>query len=441
MIYKMKNLLYTLLSVFFGTAAFAQEVTFNKDIYPLVQAKCAPCHHPEGGAPFSLMNYTDVAKRVSFIKEVVTSRYMPPWRADNKYVHFANDRSLSQKEIDLFVKWADNKAPEGRNTDIAATGVKYETATKYSRKPDLVLKMADSFLVKGDNRERFVIFKIPFELKESENLEAIEFYSNNKKLIHHANYAVHEVADTSIDIYNTDATVNLMEADRTKVDQYKPYKKVMTYYGGWIPGTSYEYYPKEFGWVMPKRGVILFTVHFAPSALDAQSISGVNLFFKKTPITRPVKVISFGSGGIGEKQISPIFYIKANTSKSFTLEVTNPGEDLSILYVWPHMHYIGKNFKAYVVSPEGDTIKLVHIPEWDFRWQEIYRFKQLVKVPKGSVLHIEGLYDNTAENPANPNSPPKTIFSEGSMKSTDEMMTLLMVYLPYQPGDEKKTLD
>jgi hypothetical protein len=93
------------------------------------------------------------------------------------------------------------------------------------------------------------------------------------------------------------------------------------------------------------------------------------------------------------------------------------------------------------VAPEGDTIKLANIPEWDFRWQEIYRFKQLVKVPRGSVLHIEGLYDNTAENPANPNSPPKTIFSEGSMKSTDEMMTLLMVYLPYQQGDEKKVLD
>jgi len=441
MICKMKNPLYILLFIFFGPTTFAQEVTFNKDIYPLVQAKCAPCHHPEGGAPFSLLNYQDVAKRATFIKDVVTSRYMPPWRADNKYVHFANDRSLSQQEIDLFVKWADNKAPEGKNTAIAATAVKYETATKYNRKPDLVLKMVDSFLVKGDNRERFVMFKIPFELKESENLEAIEFYSNNKKLIHHANYAVHEVADTSIDIYNTDATVNLMEADRTKVDQYKPYKKVMTYYGGWIPGTSYEYYPKEFGWVMPKRGVILFTVHFAPSALDGQSISGVNLFFKKTPITRPVKVISFGSGGIGEKQISPIFFIKANTAKNFTLEVTNPGEDLSIMYVWPHMHYIGKNFKAYVVSPEGDTIKLVHIPEWDFRWQEIYRFKNLVKVPKGSVLHIEGLYDNTAENPANPNAPPKTIFSEGSMKSTDEMMTLLMVYLPYEPGDEKKVLD
>ena len=115
-------------------------------------------------------------------------------------------------------------------------------------------------------------------------------------------------------------------------------------------------------------------------------------------------MISFGSGGIGEKQIEPIFYIKANDKKTFTLEVTNPGADLSIMYVWPHMHYIGKAFKAYVVSALGDTIKMVHIPDWDFRWQEIYRMKNLVKIPKGSVMHIEGTYDNTAQNPANPNS-------------------------------------
>ncbi|MBC7422885.1 MAG: cytochrome c [Ferruginibacter sp.] len=437
----MKNLLYILLFFFSSIAAKAQELNFYKDISPIIQAKCAPCHHSGGGTPFSLITFEDVSKRASFIKEVVQSHYMPPWRADNKYVHFANDRSLSNKEIDLLVKWIDNKAPEGRKIVAANTTTAFVSDTKYGRKPDLVLHMKDSFLVKGDNTERFIIFKIPFELKDSANVEAIEFYSNNKKLIHHANYAIHDVADTTIDIYKTDAVANLSEDGRAKADQYKPYKPIMTYYGGWIPGTTYEYYPKEFGWVMPKRGVILLTVHFGPTAVDEESFSSVNLFFKKTPITRPVKVISFGSGGIGEKDIQPIFYIKGNEIKTFTLEVTNPGVDLSVMYVWPHMHYIGKEFKAYIISPTGDTIKLVHIPEWDFRWQEIYRMKNLVKVPKGSIMHIEGTYDNTDQNPANPRHPPRTVFSEGTMRSTDEMLTLLMVYLPYEDGDEKINIE
>jgi hypothetical protein len=209
MIIKMKNLLYLLLFFFTGGTLCAQEITYYNDINPIIQSKCAPCHHPGGGAPFSLLTYEDVNKRASFIKEVVESRYMPPWRADNNYVHFANDRSLSKKEINLLVKWISSKSPEGKKIKQTGQAPDLVASTKYGRKPDMVLKMADSFLVKGDNTERFVIFKIPFELKEAENIEAIEFYSNNKKLIHHANYAVHEVADTAIDIYKTDAVVDL----------------------------------------------------------------------------------------------------------------------------------------------------------------------------------------------------------------------------------------
>ena len=113
--------------------------------------------------------------------------------------------------------------------------------------------------------ERFVIFKIPFELPDSANVEAVEFFSNNKKLVHHANYAVHAVPDTSIDIQRTAAYINLTEDDRQKFDQYQPYRKTITYYGGWIPGTTFESYPKDIGWVLPRRGVILLTVHFAPA--------------------------------------------------------------------------------------------------------------------------------------------------------------------------------
>jgi len=437
----MKGVWVTVLSVCFILKISAQEITWYKDIQPLIISKCSNCHKPGEAAPFSLLTYDDVARRTSFIKDVVQSRYMPPWRADNKYVHFANDRSLQQKDIDLIVKWINNKAPEGKPLPRPVVQKEIISGTLYNRKPDLVLKAADSFLVKGDGGERFIVFKIPFELPDTANVEAIEFFSNNRKLVHHANYAVHAVPDTSIDIYKTDPYVNLTDDDRKKYDQYQPYRKTITYYGGWIPGTTYESYPKDFGWVMPKRGVILMTVHFAPLSVDQQSLSGINLFFKNTPVKRPVKVISFGSGGIGEKDITPTFYVKANEKKSFSLDVMNPGEDFSIMYVWPHMHYIGKEYKAYLIKPGGDTVHLVHIPDWDFRWQEIYRFKKLVRAPKGSVIHIEGLYDNTAANPFNPHNPPQTVYSFGDMQSTNEMMTLLMVFLPYKQGDENISLE
>lgn len=417
-----------------------QDVTYNRDICPLIERKCAPCHRPGEAAPFSLLTYEDVSKRASFIKKVVQSRYMPPWRADNHYVHFANDRSLTDDQIALISRWVDEGAPKGNSPEIKAEE-KPVNGTLYHRKPDLVLMASDSFHLSGDNIERFVIFKVPFELQDSANVEAIEFVSSNKKLIHHANYAIHAVPDEHIDIKNTASFINLTDDDRSKFNQYQPYRKTITYYGGWIPGTSYEYFPGPFGWVMPKRGVILLTVHYAPSPTDEVSISGVNIFFKKTPVTRIMKVVSFGSGGIGENQIQPIFYLKANTVQTFTLEVTNPNEDQSLLYVWPHMHYLGKEYKAYITTPSADTIRLVHIPKWDFRWQEIYRFQHPVRVPKGSVIHLECTYDNTRDNPANPNDPPKNVFSMGDMKTTDEMMTLMMGFLPYEKGDEEINLE
>jgi hypothetical protein len=100
------------------------------------------------------------------------------------------------------------------------------------------------------------------------------------------------------------------------------------------------------------------------------------------------------------------------------------------------MHLLGKHYTAFAISPKGDTIKLVNIPDWDFRWQEIYRFKKLVPVPRGSRLVINGTYDNTANNPFNPFNPPRMVYSTGNMETINEMLTLLMVFLPYKPGDE-----
>ena len=419
----------------------AQTLTYTKDIEPIIQAKCASCHRPNDAAPFPLLTYEDVAKRTSFIKQVVESRYMPPWKADKHYVEYSNDRSLTQEEIEKITKWIDNKAPRGSGkSDREKTTGQLREGTAYSRHPDLTLKASASYKLPGDNYERFLVYKIPFELPDSANVEAVEFFCSNKKIIHHANYAVHEVP-ADIHINSGPDFINLSEDDRSKYSAYVPFKKTITYYGGWIPGSSYESYPKEFGWVMPRRGVILLTVHYAPSAKEEESISGVNLFFTKSAVKRKVKVISFGSGGIGEKSIQPKFLIFPNAVQTFSLDVTNPGEDFSVMYVWPHMHLLGKSYKAYGITPAGDTIRLSSVPQWDFRWQEIYRFKKLVRIPKGTALHIEGTYDNTANNPFNPNNPPRPVFSRGDMQSTDEMLTLLMVFLPYKEGDEAISLE
>lgn len=411
-----------------------------QDVQPILISKCAPCHKLENGeAPFPLESFQDFKKRTRMVKEVIQSNYMPPWMPDSHYRDFANNRQLTSEEKEKIIQWIDAGAPLGKSNARRQKNNQTEQLT--DRKPDLILKIDEPFLVKGDNKERFVLFKVPFDLSEEKTIEGVEFYSNNKKLVHHVNYLFSSIPDTSVDLDAGDPYIdNTTETDIKKLMQYERYQTNPVFYTGWIPGASVEYYPKEFGWLLPKRGVVVFTVHYSAIAADEKSTIGVNLYFKNKPAERPVRIISLGSGGIGENDIYPRFVIPPNKESTFSLKIQTP-EDQSILYVWPHMHYLGKEFRAFAVTPVNDTIPLIHIPKWNFEWQEMYRLKKPLKIPAGSTINIFGTYDNTTNNPQNPNSPPKYVFSTGNMTATDEMLTFLLIYSPYKPGDEDISLE
>ncbi|WP_159445149.1 monooxygenase [Filimonas lacunae] len=413
----------------------SQEITYNT-VAPIFAAKCASCHRPGEAAPFSLLTYEDIAKRTSFIKTVITDNYMPPWKADIHYQDYGNNRSLTPKEKQLLLQWIAAKAPRGKPVPENTQQLTLLQKTAYNRLPDTILQIEKPLRIPGDNTERFVTFKIPFERGQEVAIEAIEFYCNNKKIIHHVNYGIYEVADTAINITGGSPYVNVIDEGVAGEAGYKPLKSNMIYYTGWIPGASVESYAPNIGWTLPRRGVLLITAHYAAIAAEETSTVGVNLFFRKTPVQRTIKIISLGSGGIGERDIFPPFIIRPDRVSDYHLAVKTT-EEQSLIYVWPHMHFIGKEFLAYAITPSRDTIPLVHIPQWDFRWQEMYRFKKPVHIPKGAVIHLHCVYDNTAANPFNPNSPPRAVYSYGDMTATNEMMTLLMMYLPYQAGDEK----
>jgi hypothetical protein len=141
-------------------------------------------------------------------------------------------------------------------------------------------------------------------------------------------------------------------------------------------------------------------------------------------------------GTLGISDIVPAFVIPPDTVMRFVTKATIR-QDISLVTINPHMHLLGKSYLAYAIKPDGDTIPLIRIPRWDFRWQYFYTFPKMLKIPAGSVIVAEGVFDNTTSNPNNPFNPPRTVDGlKASMRTTDEMFQLILTFLPYEDGDE-----
>jgi hypothetical protein len=192
---------------------------------------------------------------------------------------------------------------------------------------------------------------------------------------------------------------------------------------------------------MPAKGVLLFnTLHYASTPVDDTDDSYMKIYFKKNKVNRVASWVNVGSGG-GVSKVEPPLVIPPDTVMRFTTSAKFEFP-VSIQYLNPHMHFLGKSFKAYAVTPSYDTIPMVKIDAWDFNWQDFYRFDPMLTLPRGSWVHVEGVYDNTRNNPRNPFHPPRICREGDFMKTTDEMLDLGIFYFPYREGDEyRKSVD
>jgi hypothetical protein len=209
----------------------------------------------------------------------------------------------------------------------------------------------------------------------------------------------------------------------------------------YLPGVETAVYPEGIGgYRISKRSVLLLdNIHYGPSPVDTTDQTSFNIFFSPHPPKRPTQEFILGTSGISP--VIPVLSIPPDSIKSFVIRYTVPF-DLSLLTINPHMHLLGKSFKSYVILPSSDTLKLINIPRWDFRWQYFYTFHKILKIPAGAVIVVEGVYDNTGNNPLNPFNPPQRISERnGSMRTTDEMFQLICTYIPYRAGDENIILN
>jgi hypothetical protein len=422
--------------------------TFTEDIAPIIFQNCSVCHRPGEAGPFSLLTYQDVRRKAQTVAAVTEKRYMPPWPADPVYRHFLRERVLSDDQIEKIQNWVKGGSPEGDPTRLPPPPVFPEGSVL--GKPDLVVRMKEPLFLPGDNKERFMVIKIPYEIPRDTPIRAVEFVPGNRKRIHHMNGHIVQYDSRKKNPFEGPYLVD-REAGPTLEESYNAikllnddgsYPFLLRSVTNYLPGgVSAIVYPEGIGgWILKDKGAFLMRdVHYGPSSIDGEDQSYFNVFFMDEPPKRPTMDTQLGTLGISE--IVPPLIIPRGEVKTFTTS-TVVKNDISLLTVTPHMHLLGKSFEAFAMTPDGEKIPLVRIPKWDFRWQYSYTFPKIVKIPKGSSITAIGVYDNTADNPHNPFSPPREVIgTNGSMRSTDEMFQLIMTFLPYEAGDEEIHLD
>jgi len=426
-----------------GEKEFAQldSVVFWNDVATIVFENCTPCHNSDGSAPFPFTEFIHLKKRTKTIRLAVADGYMPPWPADIEYSHFKDVKALEPIEKATILAWIDQGAPEGIQTANSPTPKTITPGT--DRKPDKTISFPDTVNIKGISRDKFQLAKIPFELPADTFIEAIAFKAGNKQLVHHVNghlinYAEGMKGDHFSGEWLLDAEkVSSLEAYRKMElsNDDGSYPPLLVSAFNYLPGVEATRYPEGLGGInIARKGVFLLnTLHYGPSPVDTTDISEIQLFYAEQKPERPLRELHLGTQGISK--IEPEFIIYADSICTFTTRY-RIREDISVLTVNPHMHLLGKYFEAFAHS-KGDTIPMIRIPKWDFRWQFFYTYKNPLKIPKGYEIVVKAVFDNTMNNPFNPFIPPKTMRESGEhMKTTDEMFQFFINYVPYRKGDE-----
>ena len=397
-----------------ATAAEAATVTFNKDIAPIIYANCAGCHRPGEVAPFSLLSYQDAAKRAKQIATVTARRYMPPWKPEPGFGDFADSHRLTDEQIARIQQWADSGALEGDATDKLAAP-KFTEGWQLGT-PDLIVQMSEVFTVPADGRDIYRCFVVPLNLTEDKNVAAVEFRPGNRKVVHHAILHLEQPgADRRRDGADRRPGYNCFGGGGVGLEGGL---------GGWVPGQRPEFLPDGVARSLPKGSDLIIQNHYHPSGKAETDQSSVGIYFAKAKPTRTLLTLPLASRDLYIPAGDAAYKVTASFTTPIQMEITD---------VSPHMHLLGKDMKVTATLPDGSTRPLIWIKDWDFNWQGQYRFKEPMILPPGTRVNMEATYDNSENNPRNPNSPPKLV--RWGEQTTDEMAIVFLQCVASDPAD------
>ncbi len=390
-------------------------VTFAKDVAPIIFDRCGTCHHPDGAAPFSLLTYAAARQRATLIATVTKSRFMPPWKSEPGYGEFIGHRPLSDAEIGVMQQWVADGAPEGDPGDLPPPP--HWTEGWQLGTPDLVVTVSQPYVLQADGTDVSRVFVLPVPIRTLRYVKGLEFRPGNPKVVHHAN----------IRVDRTPASRQLDDQDPAPgYDGLLSHSAAYPdgHFLGWTPGQVAPLLPKGLAWSLGPGTDLVVEVHMKPTGKTEVIEPSIGLYFGDDPPERTPAMLRLGRQSIdiaaGKKDYS--------ISDSFVLPV-----DVEVQAVQPHAHYRAREVTGVATLPDGTAKWLIYIKDWDFKWQHVYRYVTPLVLPKGTTLAIRYTYDNSAENPRNPQQPPKRV--HWGQWSQDEMGDLWIQVLTRDARD------
>ncbi|MFN5587594.1 MAG: redoxin domain-containing protein [Planctomyces sp.] len=377
-------------------------VTWHNRISRILQQRCMECHRSGGVAPFALQTVAEASAHAGMIKQVVSDRTMPPWFAANAPQHtvWANDRSLTEAERRDLLAWLDGGRPEGHPEDAPQTK---EWPAEWSQgPPDEIVQLPQPIRVKATGKMAYQYVNVTWTGQQDRWVRGYEIQPTDRGVVHHV-------------------IVNVLEPGQ---QSSRREEGVGGYWAAYVPGNSGQMYPAGFARRLPAGATFRFQIHYTPNGTATSDQLRVGLYFADSEPKYEVSTIPLARVNLS---IPPH---AANHVETLTRPVPM---DIPVLAYMAHMHVRGKAFRFELQDPDGVRSTLLDLPKYDFNWQLRYDLQEPQVLKQGSKVILTAVYDNSADNPANPD-PSRTV-RWGDQ--TDEEMMIGYVETYAAPGERR----
>ncbi len=387
-------------------AASGPGATFNKDVQPILQRHCQACHRPGEVGPMPLLNYQQARPWAKSIREAVLLKKMPPWFADPEHGKFSNDARLSQAEIDALVSWADAGAPEGDRKDWSKPR---EFVDGWNiGMPDVVLEMPTEFAVPAGGVIEYQTVILPTGFTEDKWVEALEIRPGNRAVVHHVTASTRQAGSKWLE--GAAPGVPFVRSRAARQAQPQTDLDRPEYIVGYTPGRPASRFAPGQARLIKAGSDIVFSLHYTPTGTAATDRTKIGFVFAKAPPQwRAVNMVV-----VARDLVVPPGAAAHRVEAAVTLQ-----QDATLIRMWPHMHVRGKYFEYRAVFPGGESRILLRVPRYDFNWQLSYNLETPLLLPKGTRIEGVAYYDNSPNNPSNPDPSAEVRWGD---QSWEEMM-------------------